>query len=147
MPNSDVSKVYIAFDYGLKHIGVAVGQTVTQTAKPLTSLKAQQGKPPWHMIQALYDEWLPHGFIVGEPLNMDGTPQAITHKARQFANALAKRFTQTPVHCVDERLSTIESREHLFAVGGYKALAKDRIDSYSAKLILETYLRSLAPCP
>lgn len=137
------AQIYLGFDFGLKHIGVAIGQVITLSARPLTSLKAQNGRPNWHDIDRLLHDWQPHAIVVGEPLNMDGSPQALTHAARHFGKQLRKR-SQCPVHFFDERLSTVESREHLFASGGYKALAKDNIDSFAAKLILESFLRSLS---
>jgi len=137
MPEQELT--LLGFDFGLKHIGVAVGQTITGTAKPLTSLKATSGTPDWNEVKSLIREWKPQAFVVGIPLNMDGTEQAMTHAARKFANALKKEFG-LPVHHVDERLTTREAKDHLFEIGGKKALQKDKIDSYSAKLILENWL-------
>ena len=63
----------LAFDFGTKSIGVAIGQQLTGTARPLMALKAQDGTPDWSRIEALLKEWLPDRVVVGLPLNMDGT--------------------------------------------------------------------------
>lgn len=131
----------LGFDFGTKHIGVAVGQTVTGTATPLTSLKAENGIPKWTDIDALIKEWGPQALIVGIPLNMDGTEQLLSKQAKKFANRLADRYP-LPVHRVDERLTTVEAKQQLFEQGGHRALTKSQIDSYSAKLIIESWFNS-----
>ncbi len=79
-------RTLLAFDFGTKSIGVAVGQEITGTARPLTSLKASDGRPDWQQIEKLLKEWQPQLVIVGLPLNMDGTEQLVTSQARNFAN-------------------------------------------------------------
>ncbi len=135
MPN----QTYLGFDFGTKRIGVAVGQALTKTASPLKNLSAQDGVPDWQLIQKLIEQWRPQALIVGIPLNMDGSEQAITKRARRFANRLHERF-KLPVHGIDERLTTVSARSELFDSGGYKALKKQEIDSFAAKLILESWL-------
>lgn len=137
------SGTFIAFDFGTKHIGVAVGQTVTQTASPLNFLAAEKGIPDWNQISKLIDQWQPIGFVVGVPLNMDNSSQPITHKVRKFITALQQKFL-LPVYSVDERLTTVEAKQKLFELGGYKALKTISIDSYAAKLILESWMSSSA---
>lgn len=134
-------KTVLGFDFGSKYIGVAVGHTSPVMAQPLTSLIAQKGEPPWKEIEALLKMWSPDALIVGIPLNMDGSEQAITHSARFFLENLKQRF-QLRVFAVDERLTTVEARARLFSSGGYKALRKKAIDSVSAQLIVETWLES-----
>ncbi|EJG2208735.1 Holliday junction resolvase RuvX, partial [Morganella morganii] len=75
------SNTVIAFDFGTKSIGVAVGQTITGTARPLAALKAREGIPDWELIAAVFREWQPDYVVVGLPLNMDGTPQLVTNQA------------------------------------------------------------------
>lgn len=133
--------ILLGFDFGLKRIGVAVGQTVTETARPLTTLKAIQGEPSWDSLNKLLKTWQPDALVIGIPLNMDGTEQPITHAARRFAEQLKVRF-QLPVYEMDERLSTKDARERLFAEGGYKALQNGQIDSVAAQLILQNWLTS-----
>ncbi len=133
----------LGFDFGLKHIGVAIGQTLICTTQPITSLKAQAGAPYWPDIDKLIATWKPHAIVVGIPCNMDGTEHKITHAARRFANELAKRYHLT-IHRMDERLSTVEARAQLFEKGGYRALSKEAIDQRSAQLILQSWLEGNA---
>lgn len=134
------NKTVLGFDFGMKHIGVAVGQTITRTATPLTSLKAIDGIPNWDEIAKLISTWGAKALIVGIPLNMDGTDQPITAAAKKFSNRLHARY-KLPVHPVDERLTTVEAKQQIFEAAGYRALDKNAIDSYSAKIILESWLR------
>jgi putative Holliday junction resolvase len=129
----------IAFDYGVKSIGVAVGQVVTGTASPLAALKANDGIPDWHQIAKVFEEWQPNDLLVGLPLNMDGTEQEITQRAKKFANRLHGRFG-LPVHIHDERLSTVDAKARLFELGGFKKLTKEKVDSVSACLIYESWI-------
>lgn len=131
--------VLLGFDFGMKRIGIAVGQTLTQSARPLETIQANKGVPDWVYLQKLVKLWQPNAFVVGIPLNMDGTEQALTHSARQFANVLKERF-HLPVYGIDERLSTKDARERLFTTGGYKALQKGQVDSVAAQLILQNWL-------
>ena len=121
-----MSGTLLAFDFGTKSIGVAVGQRITGTARPLPAIKAQDGTPDWNLIERLLKEWQPDEIIVGLPLNMDGTEQPLTARARKFANRI-------------HRLSTVEARSGLFEQGGYRALNKGKVDSASAVIILESY--------
>ncbi len=128
----------IAFDFGLARIGVAVGQSITQTANPLDTLKAKDGKPDWVLVEKLFNQWQPAKVVVGEPLNMDGTDQDITLRARKFANQIHGRFG-LQVELIDERLTSASAREELFEFGGYQKLKKSQIDSIAAALILESW--------
>lgn len=128
----------LAFDYGLKSIGVAVGQRLTGTASTLKALKAQDGTPNWEQIDALLKEWQPDLVVVGLPLNMDGTEQPFTARVHKFINRLHGRFG-VKVVAQDERLTTVDARAELFSQGGFKKLSKDAVDCYSAKLILESW--------
>ncbi len=131
----------LAFDFGEKHIGVAYGQAITQTARPLKNLKANNGQPIWQEVEKLIKEWQPEALVVGYPLNMDGTEQPLTLKAEAFCQALETRF-QLPLYKMDERLSTVEAKSELFEKGGYRALTKANIDNLSAVLILESWFRT-----
>jgi len=134
------SQRVIAFDYGEKRIGVAVGQSVTGTANPLKPLSAKEGQPNWHEIESLLKEWQPNYLLVGLPLNMDASEQLLTKRSKKFANRLNGRFGIT-VNMMDERLSSVEAREQLFADAGFKGLKKHSIDSQAACLILESWFR------
>jgi putative Holliday junction resolvase len=129
----------IAFDYGTKSIGVAVGQMITGTASPLSAIKANDGIPNWQTIADIFAEWQPQNLLVGLPLNMDGTEQELTQRARKFASRLHGRFGLV-VHTFDERLSTVDAKARLFELGGFKKLTKEKVDSVSACLIYESWL-------
>jgi putative Holliday junction resolvase len=131
--------VLLGFDFGMKRIGVAVGQTVTETARPLITLNAQHGEPAWPTLTKLIKTWQPDALVVGVPFNMDGTEQKLTEAARHFASQLTTTFN-LPVYEVDERLSSKDARERLFAEGGYKALQDGQVDQVAAQLILQNWL-------
>ncbi len=128
----------MAFDFGTRSIGVAIGQPITGTARPMAALKAKDGTPDWEQLARVLKEWQPDAIVVGLPLNMDGTEQPLTARARKFANRLHGRFGIV-VHLHDERLSTVEARAGLFEQGGFRALDKGSVDSASAVIILESW--------
>jgi putative Holliday junction resolvase len=134
------SGIYLGFDFGYKHIGVACGQSHTKSARPVTTLKAQNGAPDWEVIRDLIALWQPKAFVVGIPLNMDGTNQAVAQAARRFGNRLHGRF-QLPVHKAEERLTTQEARARIFDHFGYQGLQKQYIDAFAASLILQEWLQ------
>lgn len=117
----------LAFDFGLRHIGVACGQTVTGTASPLTTLAARDGSPDWEVLLDVIRPWQPVTLIVGLPLNMDDSESDMSARARRFARALERRSGVRTV-LVDERLTTRE------------ALALDGDHALAAMLIAETWL-------
>jgi len=121
----------ICFDYGKKRIGIAVGQTLTGTATPLDTIPVSGSNPDWDHIGDLIRTWDPHALIVGEPLNMDGTRQAITRAADRFARELLERFG-LPVYRADERLSSYEAKTRLQDTRN--------LDPVAAQAILETWL-------
>lgn len=137
-------KILFGFDFGMKRIGIAVGQTITQTARPLASLQAKRGSPDWPKLTKLISKWLPDAFIVGIPLNMDGTAQKITFNARQFANMLRQKY-ELPVYEIDERLTTKDARERLFSAGGFKSLQDGQVDQVAAQLILQNWFAEKMP--
>lgn len=128
----------IGFDFGTQSIGVAIGNPITGSATPLSALKARDGVPNWDILEQVIKEWQPQRLIVGLPLNMDGSEQPITQRARKFGNRLHGRFG-LPVDFQDERLTTVDARADLFEHGGYKALQKGAIDSGSAVVIIESW--------
>ena len=130
--------IALAFDFGTKSIGCAVGQSITGTAQALPALKAQDGIPNWDAIEKCLKEWKPDVVVVGLPLNMDGTEQDLTLRARKFANRLQGRFGLN-VQLQDERLTTTEARSEIFDRGGFRALKKGKVDGISACLILESW--------
>ena len=125
----------LGFDFGPKKIGIAVGQTITASATPLTTLRTRQGQPNWEAIGALIGEWLPEALVVGMPYNMDDTEGDGAEGIKRFARQLAGRY-RLPVRLVDERLTSRAAREQL----GKQATSLEVVDAMAAKLILETWL-------
>jgi len=134
-------EILLSFDFGTKSIGVATGQMITATAQPLAAIKANDGIPNWNIVEKVINDWMPDLIVVGLPLNMDGSEQPITQRAKKFANRLNGRFG-VKVALQDERLTTASAKEFIFTHGGYKALEKGKIDSVSAALILESWMES-----
>ena len=131
----------MAFDFGLRQIGVAVGNRVTRTAQALTTLSARDGAPRWEEIQALLDQWRPGQLLVGLPLHMDGDESRLSHLARRFSRRLQGRFA-IAVDFVDERLTSYEAKA-LLAEQGRRGSYKDApADALAAQLILETWLNA-----
>lgn len=135
-------RVILGFDYGRKRIGIAVGQTLTQTATPLTTLTVKHNKPDWDAIARLIDEWQPSALVVGRPLNMDGSEHEMTQAATRFGNQLMGRYN-LPVHRVDERLTSIEAEQRLAERGGTRG-DKGEVDRVAAQLILQSWLNDQA---
>lgn len=129
----DMPKILLAFDFGMKKIGVAVGQSVTQSATALTEIAAKDGIPSWEAIEEIVHTWQANAFVVGLPYNMDGSEQEITFAARKFGRRLFDRFKK-PVYFVDERLTTVEAKAQL-------RHPSQVVDRYAAKIILETWFR------
>jgi len=129
------AETLLAFDYGEKNIGVAVGQTLTGTANPLETIRVAGSSPDWDAISRMVKTWKPDALVVGLPLNMDGTEQKVTRRARRFSDQLSGRY-RLPVHLVDERLTTREARDRLAAEG--RAGSDDH--PVAAQIILESWL-------
>ncbi len=132
-----MSQTLLGFDYGTKRIGVAVGQDITRSVTPLTTLQSRNGQPDWDAIGKLIKEWNPAKLVVGLPLHLDGTTQALTDKAQRFGNQLKGRYN-LPVEMVDERLTSHEAESELAARG--RKSTKADIDALAAALILQSWL-------
>lgn len=128
--------VLLGFDYGTHKIGVAVGQALTGTATPLETLGLVNRKPDWQRIQLLLEEWRPQALVVGHPFEMTDREANNAAGAKKFARQLHGRF-HLPVHMADERLT---SREAWSTLGSEAGKDPSKVDSYAAKLILETWL-------
>ena len=122
----------LCFDFGAKRIGVAVGQTLTDTATPLEIIRVRNNRPDWDRIGALIAEWRPQALVVGNPLNMDGSRQPLCVRVDAFARKLHGRY-RLPVLRADERLSTVEARA--------RQGNNDAVDHVAARIILEGWLR------
>jgi putative holliday junction resolvase len=120
----------MAFDYGLRRVGVAVGNTVTKLGQPLKTIAAPNSDGLFREIENLLEEWVPNQLVVGLPMHPDGTEHEMTSKAKRFGNQLHGRFG-VPVSWVDERYTS--------AVLEGNAQMRDNLDSHSAVLILEQY--------
>ena len=140
--NAAGQRTIMAFDFGTTSIGLAIGQEVTGTASSIGAIKARDGIPNWDEIKTHIEQWQPDLLVVGLPLNMDGTNQHVTFAAKKFSNRLHNHF-RLPVETHDERLTTADAKARLFEQGGYKNLAKGKVDGMSAVIILESYFESI----
>ena len=122
----------IAFDYGEKKIGVAVGQTSTNTSSPLQIIFNKDNKTNWISISSLLDEWKPDLILIGKPLNMDGSDSEIMKKVDKFYKEL-KSIYDADIEFVDERLTTFEAREIL------KDEKHDNVDAHAAKILIDNW--------
>ncbi|MDT8405812.1 MAG: Holliday junction resolvase RuvX [Methylococcales bacterium] len=130
----------LGFDFGVKRIGVAVGQTVTGTASALTVLPAKRQAPDWLGIEKLIKEWQPNALVVGLCLDRYGQDNEVTPRIRKFCRQLNGRY-QLPVYQHDETLSTFEAKQLLFDdvnVSARKLMAVQ--DALAAQRILESWL-------
>jgi putative pre-16S rRNA nuclease len=128
----------LAFDFGTKRIGVAVGEGAIGLAHPLATISSEQNDQRFAAIESLIDEWRPALLIVGLPLHADGTEHALTARARRFANQLEGRFG-LPAELVDERFTTHAAGSALSDAGVEARLQKGMRDQVAAQLILQTY--------
>ena len=130
----------MAFDFGLKHIGIAIGQEITRTASTFYSINATEGHPDWTELDKIITEWKPNLFVVGDPFNMDGTRSKIQDLSDNFSTALNKRY-DINIEKTDERLSSREAKERLenLQIGTRDSSNKHSI---SAQVILEDWFRS-----
>lgn len=138
--NNSPPKVVMAFDFGLKHIGIAIGQEITRTASTFYSINATEGHPDWTELDKIITEWKPNLFVVGDPFNMDGTRSKIQDLSDNFSSALNKRY-DINIEKTDERLSSREAKERLenLQIGTRDSSNKHSI---SAQVILEDWFRS-----
>lgn len=125
----------VAFDYGLRRIGVAVGQTVSRTATPLTVLAVRDGQPQWDAVQRLLDEWRPDRLVVGMPETADGTASSLKDPIERFVNQLRGRTALT-VDLVPEHLSSWAASD--------AGLDHAGLDAGAATMILDTWFEQLA---
>lgn len=128
----------MAFDFGLRQIGVAVGNCLLGTSQSLAVQRAREGQPDWDAIAALVREWSPDLLLVGDPLNMDGSVSELAQRARKFSRRLHGRLG-LPVELVDERLSSFEAKQISREQGHKGDYKKAPIDSLAAELIFKTW--------
>jgi putative Holliday junction resolvase len=129
----------LAFDYGERFVGVAVGEAEVGVAHPLATIDERATAPRFAAIAALIDEWKPALLVVGLPLGLDGEPHELTRRAESFARRLEGRFG-LPVTLVDERLSSVDAEERLRATGCGGRKHKDLVHPVAAQVILQDWL-------
>jgi putative Holliday junction resolvase len=139
-----LAETILAFDYGERYIGVAVGDTETRLAHPLGHLEASRDESRFERIETLLREWRPHRLVVGLPLSLDGAEHTMSARARRFARALRGRFG-LPVDFADERLTSASAEEALRAAGRGGRQSKHRAHALAARLILQAYLDEHRP--
>jgi putative Holliday junction resolvase len=129
----------LAFDYGERYVGVAVGATGVGVAHPLVTIDDRAADARFAAIGELVGEWQPARLVVGLPLALDGTPHELTRRAQRFARQLEGRFG-LPVTLVDERLSSAEAEERLRAIGRGARADKQLAHPVAAQVILQDFL-------
>ncbi len=140
MPDSATAHMIMAFDFGTQKMGMAVGQSMIESANPLALFPMKDGIPHWDELLKIVKQYQPTLFLVGLPLNMDDSESELSTRARKFARRLQHQ-TNINTLMVDERLSTREARdelEHYQAQGRAKKLAADSI---AAALFIQSWYR------
>jgi putative Holliday junction resolvase len=143
MPEGRRQGTLLAFDFGTRRIGVAVGELELMQAHPLTTIRAEANDRRFLEIAALIDEWKPVRLVVGLPLTLEGVPHAMTARCRRFANQLRGRFG-LPVDHAEERLSSVEAGEKLRESGYNARGAREHLDTLAAQIILQSYFQQLS---
>jgi len=141
MPERQSPETIVAFDYGLRRIGVAVGQDVTGSASPLGIVNNSEKGPDFERIASLVKEWRPNRLVVGIPLQLDGSPGELETDIRKFVLEL-ERFA-LPIDRVDERHTSQEAEQALInarQAGSHGRIKKEHIDAAAAVFIAERYL-------
>ena len=138
---TEESGVVMAFDYGLRNIGIAIGQNITKSASTFYAIKAKEGEPDWIKLDSIVKEWEPTLFIVGDPFNMDGTRSEFQKRISQFSKELKNRY-KIRLHMMDERLTTKEATERIKTESSALQESANK-HSVSAQIILEDWFRSM----
>jgi len=128
----------LAFDFGLKRIGVAVGESALRHSEPLLTIAAVSNEERFAAIGRLITEWKPVLLVVGLPLHLDGSEHEMTARCRRFANQLHGRYG-LPVELADERLSSASADEQLREAGHDWKRRKEQVDALAAQIILQSY--------
>ena len=122
----------LAIDFGLKKVGLAIGNTLTKTSKPISTIFYKSKQELFNLLEKHVIEWKPEFIIIGNPLNMDQTESEMSKLADKFSTQFSKKFNLA-VELVDERLSSFEAKE--FA-------KDDNLDAMAAKLILDSWMNN-----
>ncbi len=129
----------LGFDYGTQKIGVAVGQTITHSARPLDTVAVHKSIPAWNHMDKLMAAWHPDGLVVGLPLSCEGDETPMCDEARRFGQTLERRY-HLPVYWIDESLTTKEALVTLRSNGASQEKQERVHHQVAAQLILETFL-------
>ena len=139
MTTRERADTVLAFDFGTRRIGVAVGDLATRLAHPLATIARERERDRFDAIAALVAEWKPARLVVGLPVHADGAPHAMTARAQRFGRQLAGR-TGLPVEFADERHTTVAAGATLADAGRTGREARDVRDQVAAQLILQGWL-------
>ena len=142
----NTAKTLLAFDYGLRHIGVAVGQTLISSSNPAGIVRARDGVPDWNAVAKLIKEWQPQLLLVGLPLNMDGTDSPMSLRARKFSRQLQEKH-KVAVELVDERLSSFAAKQTRKETQSSIDFGRDTVDAEAACIILQDYYNRTPATP
>lgn len=137
-------KTVMGLDFGISKMGIALGNTLTQTAQPLMQFKMENGKPNWEDLLKIINEWQVSKIVVGLPLNMDGTESELGNRAKKFARRLNHQLEMAKIPCsivlADERLTSREAKNLAWEYGLIKK-ETDPIDSIASAIMLGSWLR------
>lgn len=144
-----LNQTVLAFDFGTRRIGVAVGEALIGSARPLVTIDAEDNATRFAAIAKLIGAWQPQQLVVGLALSMNGDGHEMTQRCRRFAQQLEGRF-HLPVALVDERLSSADAESRLAAQGQGWKQRKEKLDAEAAAIILQDYFSSIThvtSCP
>lgn len=143
--HTDKPALILSLDYGVKKMGMALGNSLTADARPFDILAMDNGQPDWENLLGIIDSWGVNQIIIGLPLNMDGSDSMLSKRAHKFARRLAHRLTErrlsVAVFVFDERLSSFEARQIALENGWIKS-TRDTIDDIAACLLLDSYFNA-----
>ena len=141
MPDLSAPQMIMAFDFGTQKMGMAVGQSLIESANPLALFPMKDGIPNWDELLKIMKQYQPTLFLVGLPLNMDDTESELSTRARKFARRL-RHQTNIETLMVDERLTTREARDELDSYQAQGRGKKLSADSIAAALFIESWYRN-----
>lgn len=134
----------LAFDFGLQRTGVAVGNTLTGSASPESTLQSKDEKPDWDGISSLIEEWKPELIVVGMPTELDGSESPLKKRIERFCNQLNGRYN-LPVQQENEQFTSIEAAQRLKQLrqsGRKQKVKKEEVDKIAASIILENWMKN-----
>lgn len=141
MPDLSQPHMIIAFDFGTQKMGMAVGQSLIESANPLALFPMKDGIPNWDALLKIVKQYQPSLFLVGLPLNMDDSESELSARSRKFARRL-RHQTNIETLMVDERLTTREARDELDQYQSQGRGKKLAADSIAAALFIESWYRN-----